>query len=397
MDVGGRKRRMKARRQRLAQRRKAVGFSQEALAEQLDVDRSTIARWESGETEPHPWLRPRLARILRVSIDQVDELLVTAGPAETFADERLNYALDRPRSADLAAVAHLSERVREIDARYDLATSTSLLADTALCLERVSFLRAYAATNRVRRELYAVESEVATLMGKLVWDASQRRDHTTARNYFKQAIEAARELKDRNAEARALLRTSFVALYGEKDPRAGLTLAMRTAETAKHTSNVLAGLAILHAAEAHAMLAQRQECEQALKQAESHFERISRFDAALDLFSPTQHDRLAGSCYLSLDDPKRAEVILERTAEALRDRAKSQAIVLGNLALARLRQRRLDEAAAVLHRAIDVVERTWGGGGLTIIFGAGRELRQWRRIAAVQEVHDRLLALMAAG
>lgn len=35
---------MPTRRQRLAARRKAVGFSQEQLAERLNIDRSTVAR-----------------------------------------------------------------------------------------------------------------------------------------------------------------------------------------------------------------------------------------------------------------------------------------------------------------------------------------------------------------
>src|SRR5215831_3664956 len=66
---------MAAKRQRLAQRRKAVGLSQEALAGVLEIERSTVVRWESGETEPLPWIRPRLARALGVSADQLDELL----------------------------------------------------------------------------------------------------------------------------------------------------------------------------------------------------------------------------------------------------------------------------------------------------------------------------------
>ncbi len=57
------------------------GFSQEALAGVLDVERSTVVRWESGETEPLPWIRPKLARALGVSADQLDELLGRAGPA----------------------------------------------------------------------------------------------------------------------------------------------------------------------------------------------------------------------------------------------------------------------------------------------------------------------------
>lgn len=75
---------MAAKRHRLAQRRKTVGFTQETLAEQLGVDPTTVRRWESGETEngPQPWLRPKLARCLQVSAEQLDELLNDAADEE---------------------------------------------------------------------------------------------------------------------------------------------------------------------------------------------------------------------------------------------------------------------------------------------------------------------------
>jgi transcriptional regulator with XRE-family HTH domain len=63
------------RRERLGERRKALGLTQEALAELLDVDRSTVARWERGEASPLPWMRPRLARVLQISADRLEELL----------------------------------------------------------------------------------------------------------------------------------------------------------------------------------------------------------------------------------------------------------------------------------------------------------------------------------
>jgi len=56
----------------------------------------------------------------------------------------------------------------------------------------------------------------------------------------------------------------------------------------------------------------------------------------------------------------------------------------------------LDAAAATLHEAIDLVETTRGGGGLNVVFTAGRELSAWRHDRTVQDVYDRLLALMAA-
>jgi transcriptional regulator with XRE-family HTH domain len=389
---------MAAKRHRLARRRKTVGFTQETLAEQLGVDPTTVRRWESGETEngPQPWLRPKLARYLQVSIEQLEELLAEADEENVASDERLLHALQHPGSVDLVTVARLREQVYDLDERYDRAPSTSLLAETGQCLGQVVFLRAHAPTHRVDRELHAVEARSATLMGQLVWDASQRRDHTTAHGYFDQAIEAARRLRDPASEGLALLRKGFVALYGEKDLLAGLSLTRQTAETTRGASQVLTGLAVLHTAEAHAMLGQRVECERALSEADSYFDRIGVADVALNLFSPTQPGRLAGSCYLFLGRAKQAQPILEATARELRDRSKSQAIVLGNLSLAYLRQGQLDEATAVLHQAIDVIELTWGGGGLNIVFGACRELQPWRQATAVQNVYDRVMALLAA-
>src|SRR5690606_41021691 len=58
---------------------------------------------------------------------------------------------------------------------------------------------------------------------------------------------------------------------------------------------------------------------------------------------------------------------------------------------------RLDEAVGALHRAVDVVEATRGGGGLNIVFSACRELRPWRNVDLVQDVYDRVMTLMTAG
>lgn len=60
---------------RLAQRRKTVGLSQERLAEVLRVDVTTVRRWEIGRTEPQPWLRPPLAKALKVSVERLAGLL----------------------------------------------------------------------------------------------------------------------------------------------------------------------------------------------------------------------------------------------------------------------------------------------------------------------------------
>jgi transcriptional regulator with XRE-family HTH domain len=72
---------MAGKRHRLVSTRKAAGFSQERLAEKVGVERSTVMRWERGETRPQPWARPKLARALGISDQALSELL--GEPAET--------------------------------------------------------------------------------------------------------------------------------------------------------------------------------------------------------------------------------------------------------------------------------------------------------------------------
>ncbi|RDI35363.1 helix-turn-helix transcriptional regulator [Lentzea flaviverrucosa] len=64
-----------AKRRGFALRRKNEGFTQELLAAALEIDRTTVQRWESGECAPQPWMRPRLAKTLQVTITELEDLL----------------------------------------------------------------------------------------------------------------------------------------------------------------------------------------------------------------------------------------------------------------------------------------------------------------------------------
>ncbi|MFJ8787367.1 helix-turn-helix transcriptional regulator [Streptomyces sp. NPDC102476] len=387
---------MAAKRIRLARRRKAAGFTQEGLAEFLGVERSTVGRWENAETEPQAWLRPKLASALRVSVEELQALLDDVTVTDTRPSDRMSYALENPASANLLVVAYLHERLRQLDESYDKEASTALLGRAGQLHGQVRFLRENAANPRVRRALHEVEADSATFMGQLVWDVSQRRDHHAPLGYFQEAVEAARHARDPSTESYATLRMAYVALYGEKNPVRGATLAEQAAEAAKLVSPSLTGLSLLHVAEGHAMTGATTECEAALRKAEDQFDRVHPDDIAAPFYTVNEYNRLAGSCYLFLGLPERAEPILRMTTRALAAKKKSQAIALGNLTLALIQQRKLDEAASAMHRTIDAVELTRGGGGINLAFAAGRELRQWRQEPWAQEINDRLLALMAA-
>jgi hypothetical protein len=301
---------------------------------------------------------------------------------------------------DMAAALHLREQAQSLAKQYDLAASTSLLPAAGECIGHVTFLAKQAPDGPVLRELQATEAQLATLMGQLVWDASRRRDHATAVGYYDQAISAANRAGKTTAEAYARLRKSYVALYGEQEPHAGLRLAQEAATLADTAgSHALQGLALLHAGEGYAMLGMRRDCEAALGAAEAHLQAMRTADPAHGLLSADRLGRIQGSCYLALGDSAKAESILEGTAlegtaRRLQGRHKSKAIILGNLALAHVRQREVEQAATVLHRAIDLLEVSRGGGGLNVVSTAVGELRSWRHEPVVQDVNERLLALM---
>jgi transcriptional regulator with XRE-family HTH domain len=78
---------MATKRHRLSQRRKAIGYTQEQLAEQLGVDRGTVIRWEAGTTEPQPWQWPNLADALKISPTELTTLLNDTDEAAVVAGE----------------------------------------------------------------------------------------------------------------------------------------------------------------------------------------------------------------------------------------------------------------------------------------------------------------------
>ena len=103
-----------AKRQRLVQRRKALGLTQEALAELVTVGRSTVVRWERGESEPLPSIRPKLARALKVSVDLLEGLLAAD-------DQRGNGAVPRQLPAAVADFTGRAAELRRLTQLLDAA------------------------------------------------------------------------------------------------------------------------------------------------------------------------------------------------------------------------------------------------------------------------------------
>ena len=82
--------------------RKARGLTQQQLAMKLFVDRSTVARWESGDRVPDLALVPRIAECLHVDVARLLDV-------EQMNEPLRILVVDDERVAQLGAVAAIEE------------------------------------------------------------------------------------------------------------------------------------------------------------------------------------------------------------------------------------------------------------------------------------------------
>lgn len=123
---------MTLKRRALADRRKAVGLTQEQLAARLGVERSTVVRWEAGETEPQPWCRPRLAQALAVSPDVLHDLLANVDGVR--ANPRDAILLSLLGDVTCSEIGTLMERFAAMDvaSRREVLQQLTIISGTIL-------------------------------------------------------------------------------------------------------------------------------------------------------------------------------------------------------------------------------------------------------------------------
>jgi hypothetical protein len=317
--------------------------------------------------------------------------------ANLEGQERFAWVLKHPRSVDLPSVTYLREQTLDLMKQYEaVASPISLLPQTVERLEQVTRLREHAPLGRVHQELWSVAAQSATLLGRLVWDVSGQHDHATAARYYDQAIAAASNVKAGWAEAfpRTFQRFNPVSA-GSMAPGTGVELAERASARAEDSSShVVAGWSLAFAAEAHALLGEERKAKLRLDRADLHLSKVTPDDPMFGVFAREQLGGFVGACHLHLNDPRGAQIALQESAQRLyAGKEKHKSVILGDVSTALVLQGEPEQASAVLHQAIDLVELTGSGAGKRRVYTAGRQLGRWRNEPFVQEVQDRLLAL----
>lgn len=414
---------MAGRRDALIARRRAVGHTQESLADVLDVERSTVVRWELGTSRPQPWRRRELAAALSVTLDELDGLLTVStvetsradvahrrDPAEggrpvlrreflgATAGLGLGMAAAHPSqlNAGRRVGEHLPDQLRRRTARlrrldeylggadtYELYTAelnaTSALVNNACYSERTG------------SALLSVVAEQAQLAGWAAFDAGWQAEAT---RLYTKSQSAAEQAGDGALEANAL---AFVAYQRVSTSGCGVDTAVASCEAAgRDVSPTVHALLWERRAWAHAVAGQPQDTERSLAAAEEALGRDADSPPPDWVFwvDRTELQIMAGRCWAELGRPMRAVPLLESALAGFDNtQARDKALYLTWLAGAYLDASEVEQAAVVTLRALELSTDVASVRLRPRIDILLRRLQPYRALSSVTDLLDRAIAL----
>ncbi|CRK55199.1 transcriptional regulator [Alloactinosynnema sp. L-07] len=347
---------MTVRRQSLADRREALGYTQEALASRMGVDRSTVARWERGVQKPQPWMRPNLAKALQLTPDRLVALL---GGTASHHVLKSTAALD-----DIAALSDLDGQ-QVVDSIFATAQQWQVadrrVGGGALYSSVAQYLTREIAPQLVSPafgvsvpRLFSAAASITEIAG---WMAHDSGKDGNARGYFDRAFRLALAGSDRALAANACASMAHLAIE-LRQPHDALRIAaegLGQATAADGTSRLIARL---HAMRARglALIGDRAGCCTALEDAERILDNVQGEQPAQWIagFDEASLASEAALCFLQLTELGEAErcareVIRLRSGDRVRSRTFAQ-LTLANVLV---HAGRVDEAAAIGHEACD--------------------------------------------
>ncbi|WP_033440963.1 helix-turn-helix domain-containing protein [Saccharothrix sp. NRRL B-16314] len=410
------------RREKFAARRELMGFTQETLAAVVGVEFSTVGRWERGDLTPQPYRRPRIAKALGLTLEELGTLLapsrqnsappsiaataatkdvddhagahlaprtaipVQSAPAETddmnrrdllrlfsmtgtllalpaletvIDPERLG-SVGRPGGLDVTAVAEFEQINSHLWRVYALAsTKSQVLPLVRSQLDVLSEGLRRPQMPAIRQRLCGLAADLFQLAGEISFDSDR---YTDAAHSYTLAATAAKEASAFDLWACALTRHAFIAVYERqfKDAAPMLDLAAGLARRGDSTLSTRHWVAAVQA-ETFAGLGQFDSCRHALETAGE----VQQLQGQVHNGGWLRFDgsRLAeerGTCYVTLGRPELAETALtDALAGELTVRRK--AAVLTDLAMVGVHRRDPDQVAAYAEAALATARHTASG------------------------------------
>ncbi|GAA4706020.1 hypothetical protein GCM10023324_70620 [Streptomyces youssoufiensis] len=368
---------MKVRRDRFARQRRACGYSQESLADALGVDRTSIGRWERGENDPRPFLLPRLASLLKVTLLELDALLQRNAITETPVAQTKGGDLDDVIRRDFLQMVTMATTLSDLNPLgkapggrhmyqsmndhlwrlYARAQSRSSLFPLVHAqIEELTSALGCAGSDIVRRQLCGDAAELFQLAGEVLFDCGR---YTDAAHCYTLAASAAREVDHPDLWACALTRYAFIRLYGDHDSGRAVQLLDQAAALAQRGDSNLSTRYWVAAvqAEAYAVAGDVDSCKRALDRATEvrTLNGASRNGGWLR-FDGSRLAEQRGTCYVRL---RRFDLAESALSEVLREKlsTRRQSSVLTDLAMVGAQRRDVDQVVDCARQALTLAQR----------------------------------------
>ncbi|MGW6392500.1 helix-turn-helix domain-containing protein [Streptomyces sp. NPDC055103] len=380
----------------LTERRRALGYSQEKLAELLGVDRTTVGRWESGKVAPQPLQRRGLAAALEVNLPELDTLLkppraagrtaawhepidppnagepdemirreflrilTVSGALTALPVEEAEALTEGVRRGGTAEFACMNRHLWQV---YQLARSKGSVYP--VIRDQLAVLNEALASNQgSARPLLSAAADLFQLAGEVAFDANRYSDAAAS---YSLAASVSKDAEAYDLWACALVRHAYVDISEQRYRQAAQMLGAAERLAGRGDS----GLATRHwvasvQAEAYAGLGDLDACERAMDQAETVRDLTPnsvnggwlRFDGA----------RLAeerGSRYVQLGRLDLAENVLrealERTTLAFGQSYRRRGAVLTNLAVIGAKRRDAEQVVEFGREAVELARSSGSG------------------------------------
>lgn len=403
---------MAIRRTALAAQREALGFTQEALAQALGVELSTVGRWERGTLTPQPWRRPDLANVLKVSLEDLDVLLnpseqepgaailPTRSTASGLTDLGPMSARP-PRSPIRLRVGsgdHVDELVIHLREQWHALVRTDNLLGPRFALAAVHDHIAIAeellpiTSGSRRAELVRLAATYAESASWLHEDACQM---PAAIYWVGRAMEWAHEAGDDLLLAWTLFRRSQHAA-AERDARRTISLAQAAGRNRDRLPNPMRAAIVQQEAYGYAMAGEEMLSHRALDAAHQW----AAVDKAGDargghgsFCSEIYLELQRAYCWAALSKPQRAVQVYETTLPALppvyrRDRG----VAFSRLARAYVDVGEPEAAAQTGQEALAIARSSGSVRAQQEVESVGRSLAEHRQLQPVEQL---LVALSA--
>lgn len=330
-------------------------------------------------------------RGITVNRRELLELTAIASTAAALAKsditERLMRAFTRPSGLDETAVRAIEARAAGFHQLEQLVPSPLVYRGITAHLDDISRLlngTVHDPRDDLRHRLIVAAGESSALAG---WIATDRSDHASARSFYETAEQAAKEandpgilactlgyrsytasMKGAHGRARALLGSALEAFPHDESPATVAWLAARHAEVSASLGDSAQALkSWTHAIEAHEMADPDDD------RVWTRFMDQNRFDAF-------RISTFAGIG--KLDDAQEvARSVISRLSQSDRKKA---AIILGDIASARLSQGAVNDAARLAKEGLAAVRETEYAIWLPKFQSLSIELAQWRSNSSVR-------------